>query len=97
MNILTNVQAFLAIAKVVLGIVPELLRVISAIEDQFQQQGAGSAKLGMVKEFMRSIYEGFGKLDIAFETLWPTIERIVTVVVGTYNTLGWNKPEDKTQ
>lgn len=68
-------------ALAILSIVPALIKVIAAIEEAFPQSGAGKEKLSAVREIITASYEGI-------TGLWPSLEKIVGVVVNMANAIG---------
>lgn len=65
----------------ILSLIPSLIATIKAIEEAIPGQGAGEAKLALVREIMESAYGGI-------TDLWPAIEKAVGLIVATMNKVG---------
>jgi len=65
----------------VLGLIPALIKVITAVEESFPQSGAGADKLALIKTIMTETYA-------ATTELWPTLEAIISAVVSFANKIG---------
>jgi len=76
------------IALAIMSIIPALIKVIVAIEEAFPQPGAGREKLAAVREIMTTAYEGISDI-------WPSIEKIVGVVVSLANAIGAFRHSDE--
>ena len=75
------------IALAILGIIPALIKIIVAVEEAFPQSGAGKEKLEAVRQTLMIAYGGISDL-------WPSIEKIVAVIVSLANAIGAFKKSD---
>lgn len=66
---------------VIARLIPAIIEVIKAIEEAIPGQGKGEAKLAAVRGILESTVEGFNQL-------WPSLEKVVKVLVETFNTVG---------
>ena len=82
---------WLQIARAVLMLLPALITAIKAIEAEFNQQGKGAEKLAAIRTILENIFKAFDDATLTFEQIWPQLEMTVAVMVGLFNTLGWNK------
>lgn len=65
----------------ILNLIPALIKVITAVEEALPASGAGKEKLDAIKEIVTTTYE-------TGTTLWPTIEKVVAILVGLFNKTG---------
>lgn len=72
---------WIAIATTVLQLLPAIITAIKAIEDAIPGQGRGEDKLAAI----RGILEG---VSSQATSLWPAIEKAVSVLVGLFNATG---------
>ena len=70
-------EKILLIAK----LIPVIIELIKAIEDAIPGQGKGEAKLAAVRGILEATVEGFSNL-------WPSLEKIIPVLVSTFNAVG---------
>ena len=64
-----------------LALVPQLITAITAIEQAIPMSGAGTAKVEMVKQIITTV-------DGAAVQSMPLIEKIIGIIVSTFNALG---------
>jgi len=69
------------IALALLALIPELIKIIIAVEAAFPQSGVGTDKLNLVKTILQESYSSITEL-------WPSIEKIVAAVVAFANKIG---------
>jgi len=74
-------MSYIAIIVAVLQLIPALIDVLKAIELAIPGQGKGELKLIAVREIIEASHE---KASI----LWPTIEKVIAVLVATFNKTG---------
>lgn len=65
----------------VLKLLPAIIEAIKAIEAAIPGKGQGEAKLAAVRGILEAA-------DSTMTTLWPTIEKVVGVLVGLFNKTG---------
>lgn len=70
-------EKVLIIAK----LIPALIDVIKAIEEAIPGQGKGEAKLAAVRGILENTVDEFSKL-------WPSLEKVIQVLVATLNAVG---------
>lgn len=70
-------EKVLIIAK----LIPALIDVIKAIEEAIPGQGKGEAKLAAVRGIFENTVDEFNKL-------WPSLEKVIQVLVATLNAVG---------
>lgn len=58
-----------------------LIQILKAVEAAIPESGNGKAKLAMVREMLEM-------LDDGTHELWPSIEKVIAVIVKTFNQLG---------
>jgi hypothetical protein len=68
----------------ILQIFPALIKTIFAIEEALPQGGVGKEKLGMIRSVMETSYAGVSDI-------WPSVEKVIGVVVNTMNVIGAKK------
>ena len=74
MNWLTSVTT-------ILQLLPSIITAIKAIEDAIPGKGQGEAKLAAIREILESVS---GQVS----SLWPFIEKAISVLVGLFNKTG---------
>lgn len=74
MNWLTSVTT-------VLQLLPSIITAIRAIEEAIPGNGQGEAKLAAIREILESVS---GQVS----SLWPFIEKAISVLVGLFNKTG---------
>lgn len=79
---------FFIVAKAILGLLPVILEALQAIEKSLPVGGQGATKLGLLREAVAGAYDTAGELGVAFQDLWPTIERVVSAAVTMFNKAG---------
>lgn len=66
---------------IILKLIPALIEAIKAIEAAIPGAGKGEEKLSAVRGILEAIDSGAAQY-------WPTIERVVGVLVGLFNKTG---------
>lgn len=64
----------------IVKLIPALIEVIKAVEAAIPGEGKGEAKLAMVRNILEAT-------DSAIVQIWPSIEKIISVIVNTFNAL----------
>jgi hypothetical protein len=71
----------MATLVLILNLIPALIKAIAAIEEALPVAGAGKEKLGAIKEIITTTYT-------AGTEIWPTVEKVIGVLVGLFNKTG---------
>lgn len=79
---------YLAIIKIVLGLLPVIMDAIKAIEAVLPSGGQGQAKLEALKGIISSAYNAATDTSIKFEAMWPVLQGVITTVVTLFNNTG---------
>lgn len=66
----------------VLQYIPAIIQVIKAVEAAIPGQGRGELKLAALREMLEAIDGGFGQA-------WPTVQKIVGILVTLLNKTNW--------
>lgn len=66
---------------VIAQLLPTLIQIIRAVETAVPESGQGQAKLQMVREILETV-------DDAIPAIWPTIAKVVSVIVQGFNATG---------
>lgn len=64
--------------RLTLSLLPAIIRAVKEIEEVFPESGMGSVKLRLIREVLESTVDGIS-------TIWPTIQRIIALVVKVFN------------
>jgi len=65
----------------ILQIFPLLITVIQSVEELIPSEGKGKEKLALIRETMTTAYSGVAEI-------WPVVEKIISTIVATCNTVG---------
>jgi hypothetical protein len=68
-------------ALMVVQLIPAIIEVVQAVEKMLPETGLGAEKLAMVRSMLTAAYNGL-------EDAWPSIEKVVGVIVEFANKLG---------
>lgn len=71
----------LELIKFVVGLIPTLIALVTAIEAAFPAGGNGALKLAFVKNALSEIDAGAGQY-------WPMVSKIVSLIVAMENVTG---------
>jgi hypothetical protein len=71
----------LVLITAILQLLPALINAIKAIEEAIPGEGKGELKLAAIRQILEVTSEYSSKL-------WPTLEKVIGVVVSTFNTTG---------
>ena len=74
-------MSWLTTATTLLQLIPAIITAIKAIEEAIPGKGQGEAKLAAIREILESVS---GQVS----TLWPFIEKAISVLVGLFNVTG---------
>lgn len=76
-----NFTQYIAIAKLLLALLPSMLDAVKALEEVKDAPGTGSDKLTLVIEILRSAYENVST-TVSFDALVPYIKKAVEAVLA---------------
>lgn len=62
----------------IVKLIPALIEVIKAVEAAIPGEGKGEAKLAMVRGILEAT-------DNAVVQMWPILEKVIAVIVSTFN------------
>lgn len=79
---------WLAIAKILLSLLPLIIQGIQSLESAMPGAGQGSAKLDALRGILQAAYTNGQQAEAAFETIWPAIAGAVGNLVSTFNKAG---------
>lgn len=79
---------FLEVIKLVLSVLPLLIDAIKTVESVFPESGKGREKLEMIRGIVQASYETSSKLAVSFDEIWQPIQKVISVIVGVFNTTG---------
>jgi hypothetical protein len=74
--------------SIILSLIPALITAIKAIEEAIPGEGKGEQKLAAIRQIIEVVY---GQVF----SLWPTLEKVISVLVGVFNTTGVFKTSSK--
>ena len=74
-------MSWLSTASSLLQLLPAIITAIKAIEEAIPGKGQGEMKLAAIREILESVS---GQVT----TLWPFIEKTISVLVGLFNKTG---------
>lgn len=81
-------QNFANVLKAIIAILPLLIEAIKAIEAALPIGGQGDSKLGVIRAMVESAYGAATDVDVGFDKLWPTLERVIGALVALFNRAG---------
>lgn len=81
-------EKFLLVMRLLVQLLPVLIDIIKTVETAIPGAGKGEQKLAMVREMMEAAYSYAGIAAVKFDEVWPTIQRLITSIVTTYNSVG---------
>lgn len=71
----------LELIKLVLGLIPTLIELVTAVEAAFPGGGNGALKLAFVKESLTTI-------DAGAAQYWPVVSKVIAAIVTLKNATG---------
>lgn len=87
MNLSLGFSKLKAILLVLSTIVPVVQSLVQQAEALFPAGTPGAAKLAYVKEAIGAIWGTIQGVEADFETVWPSIEKLVASMVTAFNGL----------
>lgn len=79
---------YVEILRALAALLPIVLQLVRQLEEALPTTGAGAAKLAQIKAILQQVFSTLSGLSVTFEQLWPTIQALITGVVGAFNALG---------
>lgn len=79
---------YVEILRALAALLPIVLQLVRQLEDALPTSGAGAAKLAQIKAILQQVFGTLSGLSVTFEQLWPTVQALITGVVGAFNALG---------
>jgi len=73
--------AAIAIIAAILQLIPALIAAVKAIEEAIPGQGKGEQKLAAIRAIVEQVSDEAIKL-------WPTLEKVIGILVTTFNATG---------
>jgi hypothetical protein len=81
-------EKFLLILRLLADVTPVLINAIKAVEEALPGSGMGAQKLAIVRSMLESAYQNYTDTKIAFDDVWPSIQKLIQSIIATYNTVG---------
>jgi hypothetical protein len=66
---------------IILQIIPFIIKIMREFEESIPESGAGSDKLASIKKILDALLDNS-------EALWPTLEKIIGIIVTLFNAKG---------
>ena len=79
---------FIEVARMIANLLPVIIQIIRAIEEQVPESGKGAEKLGLARELIQVAYDSATDLSASFDEIWPMVNKIIDRLVATFNRLG---------
>lgn len=86
---------FLVILQLIASLIPIITQCIKAVEEAIPQAGQGPAKLQLLKGMLETAHQQTANASVAFDTLWPMAQVVITNLVSVYNAVGTFKQTPK--
>lgn len=83
-----TMQYFILIWQTINHLFPLIIQTVQVIETAFPSGGQGKAKLELVRGALESAYKAESDVQLKFEQLWPTLEKVVAGIVNVFNLSG---------
>lgn len=77
-------------ALLIIQLIPEIIKIVRAVEEVMPESGMGKEKLEFVREMLTKAHDGVTEA-------WPSIESVVGVIVKYLNQWGVFKKTSDTQ
>jgi len=84
---------FFEILKLIISLLPLLIKAIQAVEEAIPGGGKGADKLELLKSLVQTAYETSNKVTVSFEQLWPSLAGTIQAIVKAFNNTGTFKKE----
>jgi hypothetical protein len=79
---------FVEIARIVIALLPVLIKAIQAAEEALPGKGKGEMKLAMIRGVLEAAYAAASDAEATFDQIWPAIQKAVAAIVSAFNTAG---------
>lgn len=79
---------YLEILRALAALLPIVLQLVRQLEEALPTSGAGAAKLAQIKAILQQLFATLSGLTVTFDQVWPTVQALITGVVGAFNALG---------
>ena len=76
---------FIALAKMIVSLMPILISAIKAAEAAIPESGKGREKLVIVRGTIEAAYVFAFDTEMAFDEVWPSIKKAVDAIVAAFN------------
>ena len=81
-------QRFIMIMSIVAQMFGIIATTIKAVEAALPEPGQGGKKLEIVRAALESAFDKVENAGVTFNDVWPTINTVITMLVGVYNSIG---------
>jgi hypothetical protein len=78
----------IATAKTIAAIVPIVITFVEQVEASLPPGTPGATKLEIVKQWLESMWSTFQGVEVVFEDVWPTLEKLIAALVAAWNNIG---------
>lgn len=85
---MAQIQVFLQIAQIVLGLFPTILSAVQAVEAAIPGSGNGKAKFDAVMGSVQAVYSAVSSGLPVFAQIAPAIESVINLAVTAFNATG---------
>lgn len=82
------VLTFIEIVRIVVTLMPEIMKLIKQIEEMMPEGGRGEYKLSLVRAALEAAYNAATDTYVDFKAIWPVVNTIINRLVLIYNTTG---------
>jgi hypothetical protein len=79
---------FMIVIQLLVQLLPILIEAIKAVEAALPEKGQGQAKAAMIRGTVESAFAAVQNAQVNFEDVWPAIQKMIDVIVATFNTTG---------
>jgi phage-related protein len=79
---------YVEILRALAALLPVVLQLVRQLEEAIPTTGAGAAKLAQIKAILQQVFGTLSGLTVTFEQVWPSVQALVSGVVGAFNALG---------
>jgi hypothetical protein len=79
---------YIQILQLIITLLPLLVDVIKHVEELTPGRGKGEEKLAAVRTILESTYQVSTDAAVAFNTIWPALEKTISGLVAVLNATG---------
>jgi len=83
-----GITGFIAIARLIISLIPMTMELIKAIEEAIPGRGKGEEKLGLVRDVLEEMFEPVQGVVDTFEALWTKMSPVIGIIVKRFNNTG---------